>query len=81
MALLEGRRVALVHDWLTGMRGGEKCLEVFCELFPQADIYTLVHQAGSVSSTIAEMPIYTSFLQHIPGGIKHYRYFSEVFCD
>ena len=79
MALLEGRRIALVHDWLTGMRGGEKCLEVFCELFPQADLYTLVHQAGSVSSTIAEMPIYTSFLQHIPGGIKHYRYFLPLF--
>ena len=79
MALLEGRRVALVHDWLTGMRGGEKCLEVFCELFPQADIYTLVHQAGSISPTIAEMPIYTSFLQHIPRGIKHYRYFLPLF--
>ena len=79
MALLEGRRVALVHDWLTGMRGGEKCLEVFCELFPQADIYTLVHQAGSISPTIAEMPIYTSFLQHIPSGIKHYRYFLPLF--
>ena len=32
-------RVALVHDWLTGMRGGEKCLEVFCELFPDADLF------------------------------------------
>ena len=30
----EAPRVALVHDWLTGMRGGERCLEVFCELFP-----------------------------------------------
>jgi hypothetical protein len=28
-------KVALIHDWLTGMRGGEKCLEVFCELFPK----------------------------------------------
>ena len=35
--LLEGLKVALVHDWLTGMRGGEKCLEVLCELFPEAD--------------------------------------------
>jgi hypothetical protein len=26
-------RVAIVHDWLTGMRGGEKVLEVLCELF------------------------------------------------
>ena len=35
-------RVAIVHDWLTGMRGGEKCLEVFCEIFPEADIFTLL---------------------------------------
>ena len=31
-------RIALVHDWLTGMRGGEKCLESLCELFPAAEI-------------------------------------------
>ena len=42
-------RVALVHDWLTGMRGGEKVLEVLCELYPQADILTLFHVRGSVS--------------------------------
>jgi hypothetical protein len=42
-------RVALVHDWLTGMRGGEKVLEVLCELFPDADLFTLFHRPGSVS--------------------------------
>lgn len=36
-------RVALVHDWLTGMRGGEKVLEALAESFPDAPIYTLVH--------------------------------------
>ena len=36
-------KVALVHDWLTGMRGGERCLEVFCVLFPRADVFTLLH--------------------------------------
>src|SRR5207245_4066205 len=41
-------KVALVHDWLTGMRGGERCLEVFCELFPEADLFTLLHVPGSV---------------------------------
>ncbi len=39
-------RVALVHDWLTGMRGGEKVLESLCRLFPDADLLTLVHQRG-----------------------------------
>ena len=45
-------RVALVHDWLTGMRGGERCLEVFCEVFPEAPLFTLLHVPGSVSATI-----------------------------
>ena len=43
---LAGLRVALVHDWLTGMRGGEKCLEVLCRAFPDATLYTLDPSAG-----------------------------------
>ena len=68
-------KVALVHDWLTGMRGGEKCLEVFCELFPTADLFTLVHVAGSVSATIERHRIVTSLLQHLPGSTRHYRWY------
>ena len=41
-----------MHDWLTGMRGGERCLEVACELFPDAPLYTLLHVPGSVSPVI-----------------------------
>src|SRR5215813_2787554 len=68
-------RVALVHDWLTGMRGGEKCLEVFCELFPEADIFTLLHVPGSVSPTIERHRICTSLIQHLPGSARHYRWY------
>ena len=77
--MLEGRRVALVHDWLTGMRGGEKCLEVLCELFPDATLFTLLHEKGRVSETIEEMRIRTSFIQYMPGGLKHYRHFLPLF--
>ena len=59
-------RVALVHDWLTGMRGGERCLEVFCELFPDAPLYTLLHVPGSVSPVIERRRIVTSFVQRLP---------------
>src|SRR5438874_2831520 len=68
-------QVALVHDWLTGMRGGEKCLEVFCELFPAADIFTLVHVPGRVSPTIERHRIYTSLIQRLPGSAQHYRWY------
>ena len=67
---LEGIKVALVHDWLNGMRGGEKCLEVLCELFPDADLYTLIHEKGNLSKRIESMKINTSFIQHMPFGLK-----------
>ena len=66
-------RVAIIHDWLTGMRGGENCLEVFCEIFPQADLFSLIHIPGSVSPKIEKFNIKTSFLQHIPMSNKRYR--------
>jgi glycosyltransferase involved in cell wall biosynthesis len=72
-------KVAIVHDWLTGMRGGERCLEVFCELFPQADLYTLVYIPGSVSPLIEQMPIKTSFIQNLPFSKKGYRQYLPLF--
>lgn len=70
---LSGLRVALVHDWLTGLRGGEKCLEVLCEAFPDATVHTLVHLEGSAGPAIERMDIKTSVLQKIPGAAHHYR--------
>ena len=64
-------KIALVHDWLTGMRGGEKVLEVLCERYPRAEIFTLLHVRGSVSPAIERLPIHASSLQHLPG-VRHY---------
>ncbi|MHA1568807.1 MAG: glycosyltransferase, partial [Alphaproteobacteria bacterium] len=72
-------RVAIVHDWLTGMRGGERCLEVFCELFPQADLFTLLHNRGSVSPLIEQRNIHTSFIQNLPLAMRCYRYYLPLF--
>ena len=49
---MRSERVVLVHDWLTGMRGGERVLEVLCRMYPHADLLTLVHVPASVSSAI-----------------------------
>jgi glycosyltransferase involved in cell wall biosynthesis len=73
-ASLAGLRVALVHDWLTGMRGGEKCLEVLCRLFPDATLYTLIHRRRALSPAIESMRIRTSVLQWVPGVLRHYRH-------
>src|SRR5262245_59367137 len=72
MPELTRSRIALVHDWLTGMRGGEKVLEVLCDLLPAADIFTLVHLPGKVSPTIEKHNIVTSSFQKIPGIARLY---------
>ena len=72
-------RVALVHDWLTGMRGGEKVLEAICDLYPDAPIYSLVHARGTTSPTIERHRIRTSFVQRLPGATRLYRQFLPLF--
>jgi glycosyltransferase involved in cell wall biosynthesis len=72
-------KVALIHDWLTGMRGGEKALETLCEMFPDAPLWTLVHVPGSVSRSIEARTIHTSFLQHLPFAKTKYRHYLPLF--
>jgi len=72
-------KVALVHDWLNGMRGGEKVLEVFCELFPEADLYTLLYEKEKVSEKISNRQVVTSFIDRLPGAHKIYRYYLPLF--
>jgi glycosyltransferase involved in cell wall biosynthesis len=66
-------KVAIVHDWLTGMRGGERCLEAFLDLYPHADIFTLVHIPGTTSKRIDSRVKRVSFLNRCPGIAKLYR--------
>jgi hypothetical protein len=74
-----GRRVALVHDWLTGMRGGEKVLDAICEVFPDAPLTTLVRVPGSVSARIEARPIRTSFVQALPAPARFYRHYLPLY--
>jgi glycosyltransferase involved in cell wall biosynthesis len=73
-------RVALVHDWLNGMRGGEKVFEVLCELFPHADVYTLFYESNKVSPTIRAMNISEWWVpRHFPFLRRYYRYLLPAF--
>jgi glycosyltransferase involved in cell wall biosynthesis len=74
MEAKQGPRVVLVHDWLTGMRGGEKCLEVVCRRWPQARLFTLLHARGKVSEAIERLQPETSFLQLLPESHRYYRW-------
>lgn len=72
-------RIALVHDWLNGMRGGEKVLEVLCELYPEAEIFTLLLEEEKISDRIRGMTIHTSFIQGLPFSRRHYRHYLPLF--
>ena len=72
-------KVVLLHDWLTDFRGGERVLEVFCEMFPEAPLYTLVYKKGSAGSVIEEREITTSWLNKIPKVHEHYRKLLPLF--
>jgi glycosyltransferase involved in cell wall biosynthesis len=67
-------KVALVHDWLTGMRGGEYVLEAISELVPQSGIFTLVAAPDRLSPALSRLPIHTSYLQKFPGATERYRH-------
>lgn len=75
----ENAKVAVVHDWLTGMRGGEVVLEAILDLFPQADLYTLLHDKGKLSAKIENRQIHTSFIQKLPLSSKLYRHYLPLF--
>jgi len=76
---LSDLRIALVHYWLVAQRGGERVLTSLAEMFPQADIFTLVLDRSSLPASLRSRKITTSFLQRIPGATKHYQKFLPLF--
>lgn len=72
-------RVALCHDWLSGMRGGERVLEILCEAYPEAPLYTLLADPAVVSEPIRNRTIHTSWLQKIPHITRNYRMLLPLF--
>jgi glycosyltransferase involved in cell wall biosynthesis len=66
-------RVAIVHYWLVGMRGGEKVLEALCDLFPQADIFTHVYNPEAISAKIRRHRVQTSFISRLPRASRNYK--------
>ena len=72
-------RVAVIHDWLTGMRGGEAVLEGILDALPQAELFTLFHFPGSVSAKIESRTIHTSSLQGMARRVTDYRRLLPLF--
>jgi glycosyltransferase involved in cell wall biosynthesis len=72
-------KVALIHDWLTGMRGGERALLAFCEMFPEADLFTLVRVPGATDPIIERRRVRTSPIQWLPWPGRLYRHYLPAF--
>lgn len=66
-------KIALVCDWLTGMRGGERCLQAMCEIFSEADIFTLVYTPENFNGEFANHRVHPSFIQKLPGNARTFR--------
>ena len=79
VGIYQEKKIAVIHDWLTGMRGGEKVLEAILEIFPKSEIFTLIHNPGSVSELIEKRPIHTTFINKMPFKKEKYRLFLPLF--
>ena len=66
-------KVAIIHYWLVGMRGGEKVLEILCQMYPQADIFTHVYVPGNVSEIIRKHKVETTFIGSLPRAARLYK--------
>ncbi|MGY2051384.1 glycosyltransferase [Methylobacterium sp. JK268] len=66
-------RVAIVHYWLVGMRGGEKVVEALCRLFPQADLFTHVYRPEAVSPVIRRHRVTQTFIGSLPRAATLYK--------
>jgi glycosyltransferase involved in cell wall biosynthesis len=73
-------KTAVVHDWLNGMRGGEKVLEAILPLLPDPTVFTLFHVPGSVSASIERYPIRASPLNRLPFAHRGYRNYLPLFA-
>ncbi|MCC6274278.1 MAG: glycosyltransferase [Leptospiraceae bacterium] len=72
-------KVAVIHDWLTGMRGGEKVLESILKIYPDAEIFTLFYIKGKLSPLIENRKIHTAFTDRLPFRESKYRYYLPLF--
>ena len=72
-------KVAVLHDWLTGMRGGEAVLEGILDALPGAELFTLFHFPGSVSTKIESRTIHTTSLQRVAQRVTDYRQLLPLF--
>ncbi len=66
-------RIALAHDWLVGLRGGEFVLDRLARLFGPTELYTLVSNGQPLTEAISACRVIPSPLQRFPGAAGRLR--------
>ena len=82
LPLPAGRRVAIVHEWLTGHAGSERVVDELLTIFPEADLFALVcAMPGEAPGRYRGRPVRTSFLQRLTGGRQGFRALLPIFPE
>lgn len=58
-------RVALVHDFLVGLRGADRVFLQMCDMWPEADIFTTIFDERACEGRFDGRTVHTSFLQRL----------------
>lgn len=72
-------KIAIIHDWIVNKRGAEHVLEAVSEIFPEADIFTLVYDPKNTFESFRDKKIQTSFIQKLPFAKRHFRMYLPLF--
>lgn len=73
-------KVAIVQEWLVTVGGSDKVVKAILDVFPDADIYTLVAKKEVCDELgIPWKKVHTSFIQKMPLGTKKHRAYLPLF--
>lgn len=72
-------RVAIVHYWFFNGLGGERVTRILAQMFPQADIFTLLADRQALPEDLKSHRITTSFLQRVPGAKRWHRHMLPLY--
>ena len=65
------KKIALLHYWLTNMRGGELVFAEICKMLPNSDIFTHAAIPEKLTVDITAHKIQESLIAKLPWGRKH----------
>ncbi|MBU1039220.1 glycosyltransferase [Patescibacteria group bacterium] len=71
-------KIALAHDHLNQIGGAENVLAEFHRFYPEAPIFTLLHDQEAMANFTKDWDVRTSFIQDLPGGLRFFKWFLSL---